>query len=292
MLEKNKNKSPETPHLQKYPQTTKETPTVIKNNREKTTVKIAPITQELIKYLWDNNIFFATLSGQTYLKAGQNLYYSNNAQIEEYTRIREGNCIANMGSFSYTRTVFNPGQIDIGRYCSFAKNIRIFDQDHPMNSFSTSTCVNNATALQYKGVSEKFPNKFKPIKGFFPKQYKIVVEDDVWIGDYAALKPGITLHTGCVVATGAVVTKDVPPYAIVGGNPARVLKYRFPDNIIEDLLETQWWKYCFAEFEGIAGDTPIDEFIDKFNNLKFSRRIQEFKPKIITADDIEQFTKK
>lgn len=71
----------------------------------------------------------------------------------------------------------------------------------------------------------------------------IRVGHDVWIGHGATVLSGVELGTGCVVAAGAVVTKSVPPYAVVGGNPARVLRMRFDPSTIEALLELQWWTW-------------------------------------------------
>ncbi len=67
--------------------------------------------------------------------------------------------------------------------------------------------------------------------------------NDVWIGDGAVVLQGASIGTGAVVGANAVVTKDVPPYAVVGGIPARVIRYRFRDDIIEELLATEWWEY-------------------------------------------------
>jgi acetyltransferase-like isoleucine patch superfamily enzyme len=82
----------------------------------------------------------------------------------------------------------------------------------------------------------------------------IVVKNDVWIGYRANIMEGITIENGAVVAAGSVVTKDVPPYAIVGGNPAKIIKYRFDEKIIENLLEMQWWDW---DLEHIAEAMPL-----------------------------------
>ncbi len=71
----------------------------------------------------------------------------------------------------------------------------------------------------------------------------IIIQNDVWVGHGATIMNGVTLHNGCVVGTNAMVTKDVPPYAIVGGNPARVLKYRFDPEIIDALQRIAWWDW-------------------------------------------------
>jgi len=96
-----------------------------------------------------------------------------------------------------------------------------------------------------------------------------IIGNDVWIGANAIILQGVTIGDGAIVAAGAVVTKDVPPYAIVGGVPAKVIKYRFPDSTIVKLLEIKWW------------DKPeewILENVEKFSNVDdFIRFVEEAK---------------
>ena len=93
---------------------------------------------------------------------------------------------------------------------------------------------------------------------------------------------GVTVGDGAIVAAGSLVVKDVPPYAIVGGIPAKIIKYRFSDEIINSLLKLKWWKYGFADFENINMNDPIDIFIDKLQNQIEKNDIKPFNPKKIT----------
>ncbi len=89
-----------------------------------------------------------------------------------------------------------------------------------------------------------------------------VLQHDVWTGNDVIIGRGITLHTGSVIGAGAVVTKDVPAYAIVGGSPARVIRKRFADRTIERLLESRWWE----RHPGVLFDHDItdpDRFLDQ-----------------------------
>ena len=94
----------------------------------------------------------------------------------------------------------------------------------------------------------------------------IVIQNDVWIGSGATIMPGITLHNGCIVAAKAVVTKDVPPYAIVGGNPARVLRYRFDKGIVESLQKIAWWDWDAETQRQRKEDfaLPVEAFVEKY----------------------------
>jgi virginiamycin A acetyltransferase len=71
----------------------------------------------------------------------------------------------------------------------------------------------------------------------------ITIENDVWIGANSTIMSGVTIHNGAIVAAGSVVTKDVPPYAIVAGNPGKIVKFRFTEEQIKNLLEISWWDW-------------------------------------------------
>lgn len=136
-----------------------------------------------------------------------------------------------IGKFSYG--CFNPRNIrpgvKIGRYCSFGRNVMVFDANHPTNFISTH------------------PYFYEPSYGytseFHAKQVGKVIENDVWIGHNALILPNVKrIGNGAIIGAGAVVTKDVPDYAIVGGNPAKIIKYRFTEETINKLLQEQWWE--------------------------------------------------
>lgn len=94
----------------------------------------------------------------------------------------------------------------------------------------------------------------------------IIIENDVWIGAKSTIMSGIKIHNGAVVAANSTVTKDVPPFAIVGGNPARVIKYRFDEKQIESLLKIAWWDWTEDRIKTDAmllWSDKLDEFIDK-----------------------------
>ena len=118
-------------------------------------------------------------------------------------------------------------RLTIGNFCSLAPNVSfIVSADHYLNHIST------------------FPYKAKVVDGSLEGISKgdIVVDDDVWIGYGATIMSGVHIGQGAVVAAGAVVTKDVPPYAIVGGVPAKVIKYRFNKELIVELLKIDYSK--------------------------------------------------
>lgn len=97
----------------------------------------------------------------------------------------------------------------------------------------------------------------------------IIIENDVWIGAKSTIMSGVKISNGAVVAAGSLVTKDVPPYAIVGGNPARIIKYRFDESQIEKLLNISWWdwdEHKIRENAELMWSSDVDKFIQNTNS--------------------------
>lgn len=120
---------------------------------------------------------------------------------------------------------------DIGSFTSIANGVIIGGGMHPM---------------EWVGMSPVFYEGRDSIKAKFSKFErdsikKTIIGHDVWIGNNCLIKQGIKIGNGAVVGMGSVVTKDVEPYAIVAGNPAKIIRKRFDDNTIKKLLETEWW---------------------------------------------------
>lgn len=136
----------------------------------------------------------------------------------------------------------------IGNYCSIGPDVCfVVSADHEMNHISTFPYKVKVLGNQYEGVS----------KG------DIIVDDDVWIGCGATILSGVHIGQGAVIAAGAVVTKDVPPYAVVGGVPAKVIKYRFEPEIIDELL-----KVDYSKLEKEMIEEHIDELYQELTDVK------------------------
>lgn len=161
------------------------------------------------------------------------------AQVEESIISRNAkvwnNCKvfhSEIGDYSYLGPNSRLVYTKVGKYCSLAANCIIGMGTHPLVFFSTSslfTSRKNGTGISW-ARTDCF-EEYKPI----------TIGNDVWIGQRAMVMGGVKIGNGAVVGAGAVVTKDVPPYAIVGGVPATIIRYRFSDELIEKLEASQWW---------------------------------------------------
>lgn len=152
-----------------------------------------------------------------------------------------------LGAFSYQVSGYCFAA-RIGRYCSFGEQVQIGRQDHPMTWASTSPSFYLKPPLfdvgdDFQGAREYRNHQFKNSKP--PTKAKVTyIGNDVWIGHGAMIKAGVTIGDGAVVAAHSVVTKDVPPYAVVAGNPAVIKKWRLPAQLISPMLRSQWWQYA------------------------------------------------
>jgi acetyltransferase-like isoleucine patch superfamily enzyme len=124
----------------------------------------------------------------------------------------------------------------IGRYSSIAYTAAAFGANHPMNAKSTHAIFYNP-ALGETDVD-------------LVERTKLTIGSDVWMGHNSIVLNGVeSIGHGAVIGAGSVVHKDVPPYAVVVGHPARVVRYRFSDEIIEELLAEQWWERSFEDLK-------------------------------------------
>lgn len=159
-------------------------------------------------------------------------------------------CNLSLGAFSYIRHGgVVSGTRSIGRYCSIAPEVCIGGGEHPSNWLSSHP-FQYAPSRLVQRVAGEAHQPLPPPKGPAP----CVIGHDVWIGARAIVKRGVTIGHGAIIAAGSVVTKDVPPYAIVAGVPARILRYRFEPAVIAALLKLEWWHLTPAAMAGVAFD--------------------------------------
>ncbi len=152
-----------------------------------------------------------------------------------------------LGAFSYQVSGY-AFAARIGRYCSFGENVQIGRQNHPLHLVSTSPAFYLHDRLfdlgnGFKGAEEWHAFAFQHATP--PTQARVTqIGNDVWIGHCAYVKAGVTIGDGAVVAAHAVVTKPVPPYTVVAGNPAVIKRYRIDPMLITPMLRSQWWRFA------------------------------------------------
>lgn len=144
------------------------------------------------------------------------------------------------GAFSYGNVGTMLHNVDVGRFCSLAHGVAVGPQEHPTDWFST-----HGFAFGDRGVFGHDPQYARLLgeERFETNTARTRIGNDVWIGHGAFVRRGVTIGDGAVAAAGAVVVEDVPPYAIVGGTPARIIKMRFDEKTVERLQRLRWWDY-------------------------------------------------
>lgn len=198
---------------------------------------------------------------------GKSYFTFLDGQRKEY--IRSSDHIT-MGYKSYHNGAFvwkwhNDSKLSIGKYCSIANDVHfILDCGfHLLSEVTSFPHFNHMkdTALPIGKLSQQeFKNSARP------KKSNITVGNDVWIGMNAIILPEVRIGNGVTVMAGAVVSKDVPDYAIVGGVPAQIVSMKYDENTIEQMKKISWWDWPSEKVEKNAGDfyLPLNEFISKW----------------------------
>ena len=164
-----------------------------------------------------------------------------NSSIDKYSYIGR-NCFINLTS--------------IGKFCSISDNVCIGLASHPVDWVSTSPLFQAGRSI--------FRIKFA--KHPYNSIAKTVIGNDVWVGINVSIKSGVKIGDGAIIGAGSIVTKDVEPYTIVGGNPARIIRKRFCDEKINFLLDLKWWEW---------EDNKISLYSDTFNDIDKFKELQQ-----------------
>ena len=139
----------------------------------------------------------------------------------------------NMSKYSYIGNYCTVLDVEIGSFCSIADNVIIGGASHPISWVSTSPVFHHGKNIMNKNFSN---HTFQITK-------RTIIKNDVWIGSNCLIKSGVTIEDGAVIGMGSVLTTNVGPYEIWGGNPAKLIRKRFDDKVIESLLQIKWWDW-------------------------------------------------
>jgi chloramphenicol O-acetyltransferase type B len=139
-----------------------------------------------------------------------------------------------VGKYTYVSEGAHAGSVNFGRFCSIGSEFRSGFGSHPTDFVSTSPVFFSTRRQCGASFAER---------DCFEEYQETNIGHDVWIGNRVYVKDGVNIGNGAIIAAGAVVTRNVPDYAIVGGVPARQIRFRFPQPVIEQLLAIKWWDW-------------------------------------------------
>lgn len=176
------------------------------------------------------------------LKGG--VYITGNVEIGRYTSINGPNVDI------YAKL----NKVKIGKFCSIARNVSIQEFNHNFNNLSTYLISKNLA--KSSGIED------------FSSKGGIIIGNDVWIGAHSVVLSGVTIGDGAIIAANTVVSKDVPAFSIFGGNPGKVIKYRFEESIINEIKKMEWWNWS---------DQKIKDNIELFRDGIDIEKINKYK---------------
>ena len=199
---------------------------------------------------------------------GRRVYLQGNCSFEGGNSISGSTTFidSSLGAYSYCASNSFIRRTKIGRFCSIGKNVRIIDVTHPTGTVSTHPVfyspdnVTRKTFVTQVGFDEQLRCKADP-------NFAVIIGNDVWVCDGAQILGGNTIGDGAIIAAGAVVTKDVPAFSVVAGVPAKVIRYRFPEEDIEYLTALQWWNKDSSWFRDNACFFSDIEMLKKNNPI-------------------------
>jgi acetyltransferase-like isoleucine patch superfamily enzyme len=195
-------------------------------------------------------VFKSTMRGPLFLNKNSQL--GPDMSIGKYSGMNE-DCFAARGT--------------IGAFCAIGARTAINPFNHPTDWLSIHEFQYHPRAYdwvdEYKGLERltRTPDMFQ----------RVTIGNDVWTGHNVNVLPGVTVGDGAIIAAGAVVTKDVPPYAIVAGVPAVIKRFRFPQATIERLLGLKWWELELTELSGLPF-RDIERCLDRLEVIRSQRR--------------------
>lgn len=186
--------------------------------------------------------------------------------FEGYNCIGDNTLFSGLVGFgSYIGKRCTMENVKIGKYCSIANDVKLVVGNHPTRDFVSTHPAFFSTNKQ-AGFTFVERTRFEEFS-YADEKHFLIIGNDVWIGADAILLSGITIGDGAIIAAGAVVTKDVLPYTIVTGVPARMLRKRFEDEQIEKLLKIKWWdKEQLWIQKYVSSFSKIDCFIEEVEN--------------------------
>lgn len=204
------------------------------------------------------------------MKPFKMLYYKKNSKIAKTAKIYPFSIVLNsvIKDYSYVSYNCTINNCEIGKFSSIAKSVKIGLGIHPTNFISTSPIFYSPTNPLKVNISKEL--KFK-------ESEPVKIGNDVWIGANVIVLDGVTIGNGAIVGSNSVVVKDVLPFSIVGGVPAKEIKKRFSQMIINAIEQSQWWDLHITFFEEEKVKFIFSKEIDENSILELLELISEYK---------------
>lgn len=226
-------------------------------------MKVVKVNRPLLDLFAARRVYHRVHSGERW-SVGQHIGVNENCRIEPYVNLTNSDFLPRaVGAFTYTHSALSV-TASVGRYCSIAEGVTFMGAAHPTDRITSSptTFDQPRSALRFIGdyLADHAITDY-PVHPFDPSPRPVSIGHDVWIGAQAMIAGGVAIGHGAVIGARSVVTKDVPPYAIVVGSPARVVRLRFAERDIERLLAVEWWRFgpdVIQRFDS----RDVDAFLD------------------------------
>ncbi|CAM4097209.1 Chloramphenicol acetyltransferase [Roseomonas mucosa] len=232
----------------------------------------------------DYKVYTHAVSEECRWTVGTAIKFEKNCLIEPYVGIFRGEVLSSIGSFSYSHSPLTL-KTPIGRYCSIAGGLQTTAARHPIEALSTSSAFYDRKVSFSAAAARDLGFDFTKDK--IPNTYKIPPEigNDVWIGANCFINPGIKIGDGSVIARASSVVKSIPPYSIVGGNPAKLIRQRFSTELSDRLMATRWWRHSPSQLSEAPKAGP-EKFVEWYEKMGGSQLDSFSPPKLHLWDEV------
>lgn len=231
----------------------------------------------IIHELRDNGVWITMGNLNRWNSKGKTVLFEEAVELNGEVKVFE---VDSVGAFTYINGGVFYDVKSIGRFCSIAHGCFTAPAEHPSTFLSTSPFqysyenrwpTSNIWNMYRKRNKDLFSGMLK-LRTEATKKESITIKNDVWIGQNVTILRGVTIGNGAILASNSVITKDVPDYAIIGGVPAKIIKYRFEEDIISRLLQLEWWNLPLELLDGVP-----------FNDIEKSIILLESRKKSTTS---------